>query len=87
VPNKFTISVMATEPADGTVVTESTGIAFVPTLGTTIDASNDTVKRGRELFQFGEQGAGGGFRIHLSAWSGIVIHSFVVGCDIESPRT
>ncbi len=86
VPNKFTISVMATEPADGTAVTESTGIAFVPTAGTTIDASNDTVKRGRELFQFGEQGAGGGFRIHVSAWSGIVIHSFVVECDIEGTR-
>lgn len=86
VPNKFTISVMATEPADGTAVTESAGIAFIPTGGTTIDASNDTVKRGRELFQFGEQGAGGGFRVHVSSWSGIVIHSFAVECDIENPR-
>lgn len=85
VANRFDISIEATEPADGTTINESTAIAFVPTGGTAIDGS--TLRRGRELFQFGEQGASGGFRIKLADWRGITIHRFTVTVDLAEART
>lgn len=84
VPNRFDISVEATEPMDGTTVQESTAIAFVPTAGTAIDGS--TLRRGRELFQFGDQGGAGGFRIKLADWRGITIHRITATVDLSEPR-
>ena len=87
VPNRLTMSILATEPADGTVVQESAAITFTPTGGTAIDVPNDTtLKRGRELFQFGEQGAAGGFRIKITGWSGIVIRRLTVEVDVAEAR-
>lgn len=86
-PNHFDISIMATEPEDGTAVSESTAISFTPTLATAIDVPNDPyLKRGRELFQFGDQGPGGGFRIHLANWRGIIVKRMTVVVDITDRR-
>ncbi|MGH3849387.1 MAG: hypothetical protein ACRDRT_06755, partial [Pseudonocardiaceae bacterium] len=82
--NRFDISVEALQPADGTAVSQSTAIAFVPTAGTAIDGG--TMKRGRELFQFSGQGAGGGFRVLLNDWRGIMIHRITVHADVSEAR-
>lgn len=86
-PNTLTMSVLSTEPMDGTTVAESSAVTFVPTAGTAIDVPQDTtLKRGRELFQFGDQGAAGGFRIKIANWSGIVIRRLTITVDLGEPR-
>lgn len=85
VPNRFDLSVQAVQPSEGTAISESAVVAFVPTAGTTIDGGS-TIKRGRKLFQFGDQGAGGGFRLHLADWRGVMIHRITVHYDISEAR-
>lgn len=87
VPNRFDISVQAIQNAESTTTVESTAVPFVPAvaLGTAIDGG--TVRRGRKLFQFGSQGPGGGFRIKLADWRGIMIHRITVEYDISPART
>lgn len=82
--NRMAVSVEALQPADGTAVAQSTAIVFAPTAGTTIDG--DTIKRGRELFQFGDQGSGGGFRFRLEDWRGICIHQVTAIVDLTPVR-
>ncbi len=84
VPNRFDISVETVQPARGTAPVSSTAVAFVPSAGTTIDGG--TVKRGRDLFQFGDQGSGGGFRIKLADWRGILVHRLTVTYDVTEAR-
>lgn len=85
VPHRFDITVEALERQDGSSQ-DSTSIAFVPTSGTSYAIDGGSIRRGRKVFSFGDQGAGGGFRWKLADWRGIMIHSVQAVVDLTPAR-
>lgn len=45
------------------------------------------ILRGRQVFKFGDQGSGNGFRIHINNWKGIMIHRILVDAEASPART
>lgn len=87
VTNQFEISVRTLQPEDGTVLSTSTFQLFTPQasgLGFAVDGG--TMKRGRQTFMMGEQGAGGGFQVLLTNWRGIMIKQITIHYDTEPAR-
>lgn len=79
------VSVEALQLWDGRAPTVSAEQTLAPSGGTPSEPGS-TIIRGRQRFSFGDQGAGNGFRIRLSDWSGIMIHRILVDGDVSRGR-
>lgn len=81
--NKFDISVEALQNPGSTAVRTSTAISFTAPAVTTSTPDGVPLVRGQAKFQFGDQGAGVGFRILLDNWRGILVHRITANVEVS----
>lgn len=84
--HQFDIQVDVVQPVDQEDLATSTPQSFVPTV---IDSSPDGfsgIIRARQSFDVGDQQAGGGFRVRISNWRGIMIHRIICHGSVTASR-